>query len=297
MRNVAIEPGSPEWLRLITPSKVPAILGVSRWTSQYTLWHEMAGLVERKPASADQQDDWDYGHACEIAAREYWLWKNPGWRISRGEVQISNDALPFANLATVDLRASRGRARRCVEVKTARDLQEFGDDGSGEVPIDYAAQVLTQQLISRWRDPANLVLWPQYGKPRIYTVEWNQELADIIVARCVAWEQSLRDGVPPDLDDSVTTYETVKALHPEIDGSTTELDPALAADYLRADAEAKASEKRARGLKTRVLDAMGHSQYAVVGNSKVARRQPNKYSISLVPNSKTNPETLGEPAA
>lgn len=293
-----IAPGSPEWLKLITPSKVPAILGVSRFKSQYSLWHEMAGLVEPEPIKAAQQDDFDYGHACELAAREYWQFKNPGWRISRGEVQMSDPSLPFPNLATIDLRASRGRARRVVEVKTARDLEEYGDDGSGELPVDYAAQVLTQMLITGYTDPANLVLWPSYGRPRIYTIAYDLPVAQHIVSRCTEWHASLIAGDPPDLDDTVSCYKTVKAMHPDIDGSTTELDPELAADYLRADAAAKAADVHARGLKTRVLDAMGNSQHAVVGTAKVARRQPNKYGVSLVP-SKTNPDqlTTGENAA
>ncbi|WP_165587388.1 YqaJ viral recombinase family protein, partial [Mycobacteroides abscessus] len=177
-----IEPGSPEWLSIITPSKVPSILvdqhgtTISRWKSQYTLWHEMAGITAPAPISEARQDDFDYGHACELAAREYWKFKNPDWRISQGEVQISNPDLPFPNLATIDLRGSRGSLRRVVEVKTARDLGEFGDDGSGEIPRDYAAQILMQMLITGWHDTADLVCWAQYGKPRIYHVEWDAQI-------------------------------------------------------------------------------------------------------------------------
>ncbi|AMU76918.1 hypothetical protein BKG58_09965 [Mycobacteroides abscessus subsp. abscessus] len=287
-----IEPGSPGWLKVVTPSKVPSILGISRWKSQYTLWHEMAGIITPAPISVARQDDFDYGHACELAAREYWKFKNPGWRISQGEVQCSNDDLPFANLATIDLRGSRGSLRRVVEVKTARDLGEFGDDGSGELPRDYAAQILAQMLITGWHETADLVCWAQYGKPRIYHVEWNQKVADGIAEACLQWERSIANGSRPALDNTVSTYETVKALHPDIDGSTTELDSDLAIEYLAADREAKAAERHALGLKTRVLDAMGNSQHAVVGDHKIARRQPNKYGVSLVPNPKTDPQSI-----
>ena len=47
-------PGSDEWLRRVTASKVPAILGVSRFKSQYTLWHEMAGLVDVERMDEDR---------------------------------------------------------------------------------------------------------------------------------------------------------------------------------------------------------------------------------------------------
>lgn len=276
-----IEPGSPEWLSIITPSKVPSILvdqhgtTISRWKSQYTLWHEMAGILEPAPISEARQDDFDYGHACELAARAYWKFKNPDWRISQGEVQISNPDLPFPNLATIDLRGSRGSLRRVVEVKTARDLGEFGDDGSGEIPRDYAAQVLTQMLITGWHDTADLVCWAQFGKPRIYHVEWDAQIAEAIVTLCVGWMESLVQGKKPPLDNSMSTYETVKALHPDIDGSTVEVTPDLARQVLDWSRELQATEKTVRGIKAQLLDVMGNAQTAEVSGIKVADRRPH----------------------
>ena len=278
-----IKPGSPEWLRTITPSKVPSILGVSRWKSQYTLWHEMAGQLDPEPISEARQDDFDYGHACELAGREYWKYKNPGWRISRGEVQLSNSGLPFANVATVDLRGSRGAKRRVVEVKTARDLGEFGDDGSGEIPRDYAAQILAQMLITGWHEPANLVCWAQFGKPRIYTVEWAPDIAEVIVQRCVDWLDSLAAGVKPPLDDTLSTYEAMRRLHPDIDGSTVQITPELACQLLDWDRDLQGAEKRVRGFKTELLDAMGNARYAEIDGLRVATRQPGgRGSVALV---------------
>lgn len=288
-----IAPGSAAWLKQITPSKVPSIIGISRFKSQYTLWHEMAGIVEPTPIRDAQQDDFDYGHAAELAAAEYWKYKNPGWLLSRGEVQTSSSALSFPNLATVDRRGVRGRSRRVVEVKTARDLAEWGDDGSGVVPQDYTAQVITQQLITGWTDPANIVLWPQFGKPKIYTIEFDQEIADAIIERCEHWMQSIANGTPPDLDDSISCYETVKAMHPDIDGTDAPVDPELASDYLIANAELKATKKREQGLKTRLLAAMGNSHYAVVDGQRIADRRPARGdSVALYPNTKIDPRSL-----
>ncbi|MBF9351380.1 YqaJ viral recombinase family protein [Mycobacteroides chelonae] len=281
---ITIEPGSAEWLAMVTPSKVPSILKISRWKSQYTLWHEMAGIIEPAPIAEARQDDFDYGHACELAAREYWKYKNPGWRISQGEVQVSNPDLPFPNLATIDLRASRGSTRRVVEVKTARDLGEFGDDGSGEIPRDYAAQVLMQMLITGWHDTADLVCWAQYGKPRIYHVEYDAEVAEAIIGLCVDFVESLAAGEKPELDNTVSTYETVKAMHPDIDrGEEVQISPVAAYELLAADGRAKENESLLRGHKSALLDQMGRAQYAKVGDIKVADRRPHaRGSVALV---------------
>lgn len=287
------EPGSPEWLKLITASKIPSILGISRFKSQFSLWHEMAGNLPSEPIGTAQQDDFDYGHAVELAAGEYWRFKNPGWRLSRGEVQYTDDGFEFGNAATIDGRASRGSLRRIAEIKTARDLAEWGDDGSGEVPADYAAQVIWQQRVTGFTAPANIVLWPQYGKPKIYVIEYSAQLAAAIVAAVRKWNASLAAGEPPELDDTISTYETVRRLHPEIDGREVQLDPDLAADYLTAVADDKEITKRLRGLKTRVLDVMGNAQTAVVIDLKIATRTPGRGdSVSLRSNTKADPAAI-----
>ncbi len=287
------EPGSPEWLKLITASKIPSILGISRFKSQFSLWHEMAGNLPSEPIGTAQQDDFDYGHAVELAAGEYWRFKNPGWRLSRGEVQYTDDGFEFGNAATIDGRASRGSLRRIAEIKTARDLAEWGDDGSGEVPADYAAQVIWQQRVTGFTAPANIVLWPQYGKPKIYVIEYSAQLAAAIVEAVRKWNASLAAGEPPELDDTISTYETVRRLHPEIDGREVQLDPDLAADYLTAVADDKEITKRLRGLKTRVLDVMGNAQTAVVIDLKIATRTPGRgESVSLRSNTKADPAAI-----
>lgn len=282
MKIPAIAPGSPEWLRMVTASKVPAILGISRWQSQYALWHEMTGNVEPAPLTEQTQDLFDYGHAVELAAAEYWKYRNPGWKLSPGEVQFHLDDLAFPNAATIDRRASRGRSRKIVEIKSARSLEEWGDDGPGEAPADYTAQVLWQMLISGIHQ-ADIVLWPEYGRPRIYPIEWDQEVADDILQHVYLWVASLSAGTPPDLDDTITTYECVRRLHPDIErDAEVELDEQLASAYLIATAKSKAIDKELRGLKTRVLDAMGNAQFAMCRGHKIAdRRNGRGDSISL----------------
>jgi len=281
------DPGSRAWLQLVSASKIPVILGISRYQSQYTLWHEMAGNIEPKPAPAATQDDWDYGHAAELAAAEYWKYKTPPtWRLSRVEVQYTRPDLPYPNAATIDRRASCGQLRRVVEIKTARDLAEWGDDGSGIVPADYAAQVIWQQFITGWHDDADIVLWPQYGKPKIYHVAYDAEVARALDMAARFWMVSLASGREPELDDSVSCYETVKALHPDIDGSTAELDPQIAAEFIAATTDLKALKPKQRLAATKVLDAMGNAQYGEVNGVKIADRRPNKTGITLMPNYK-----------
>lgn len=267
-----VEPGSDEWLQCITPSKVAAILGVSRWESPYRLWHRMKGIL----APEEPKDIFDVGHDFEPAAANRWKRHNPGWRLSAHEVQYVTDSYNFPAVCTLDRRATRGRAHRVVELKTARHLEDWGDDFTGECPEDYAAQCVAQMLFTGWWDrPAHLLVLGPYFNDHIYEIEFVDEVGDWIESECAKFYASLAGDTPPELDDSVATYECVRELHPDIDGSTVEVDPALGIDLHDANDELKTAEKRLRGLKTQVLDVMGNAQTAVAGDLKIATRSPH----------------------
>lgn len=288
-----IEPGSPQHLAAISPSKVAAILGLSRWESPFRLWHRIKGLL---PDEAPR-DEFDVGHDFEPAAANRWLRHNPGWRVSPGEVQFVIDAsrYGFPAMCTLDRRGVRGRARKVVEFKTARDLVEWGDDFSDEAPADYLAQVIAQQMFTGYtREPADLLVLGPWFNDHIYRIPFDRSLGSWIAAECHKFYESLAGDTPPLLDDSVATYTAVRALHPEIEaGATVQLDPTLAADYLEALADQKAGEARVRGLKTRVLDAMGRAESACVGEIPVAKRAPHASgSVALNAARRTTPADI-----
>lgn len=261
-RNVAVEPGSAEWQRIITPSKVAAILGVSRWESPYRLWMRMKGLIEPDPP----KDEFDVGHDMEPAMAAMWRRKNPGWRLSPGEIQtVTNHTFGYPSLATIDRRACRGRARRVVEFKTARRLEDWGDFGTDQAPADYVAQVLAQMAFTGYtKYPAHLMVLGPFFEANTYVIDYAPAVVDSIHKRCRAFWDSLAGDAPPELDDTVPTYEAVRELHPDIDGTTVEVDFMLGVNVHDANDDMKVEEKRLLGLKTQLLDAMGAAQYAVI---------------------------------
>lgn len=271
-----IEPGSAEWLRRITPSKVAAIVGVSRFESPYRLWHRMRGIL----APEDPKDIFDVGHDYEPAAANRWRRHNPGWRLSRSEVQfvLDEDEFGFPAVCTLDRRGVRGRARRVVELKTARQLDEWGDDFTGECPEDYAAQCTAQMLFTGWTDyPAHLLALGPFFNDHIYQVDFDSGVAEWLLDECRTFWASLDESntEPPALDDHVATYECVRELHPDINGETVEVDADLGMAVHNANEDAKAADKRLRGLKTQLLDVMGNAESAVMGPLKVAKRSPH----------------------
>lgn len=275
-----ITPGSDEHNRLITASKVAAICGVSRWNSPYSLWHQMRGNVDTEPP----KDIYNVGHAFEYALAELWKLENPGWKLSRGEVQFVTDKFGFPAMATADRRALRGRRRKLLEFKIARDLSEWGDpDLSGDLPADYVTQVIFQMMVSGIHDTADVVLMTPWFKHVTYHVEYDQVIADWITRECQQFWDSILSGDEPDLDDTVATYTCVKDMHPDIDGTTIEAPADLITQIRDLKAEIGPLEDKQRGLKTQLLDLMGNARHAEVAGDKVARRQPGRGgSVTLV---------------
>lgn len=285
MSNLLL-PGSDEWRRTLSPSKGATILGVSRFDSPYALWHRTKGLVAPEP----DKDIFAVGHAFEPALAYLWKEANPGWNLSPGEVQVQRDYDGVPALATIDRRASRGSFRRVVEFKTARKLEEWGDDFTDQAPADYVCQVTMQMHMTGYREhPAHLMVMGPFFQSHIYEIAYNPALADAIMAGCINFWRSLEQDTPPDLDDTKATYSCVRELHPDIDGTEVQLDPELAIGYLTAVADEKEVTARLRGYKSRVLAAMRNAQQANCFDQKVATRGPHgRGGIALKSNSKAN---------
>lgn len=277
-------PGTAGWLRQITPSKVAAILGISPWESQFSLWHKMHGDL---PSEQADGDIFAWGHTAEDSLVSWWKRKNPGWRTNRGEIAYTDPSLPFPNLATLDRRAVRGRRYAIIECKTTSRMDTWGKPGEPHsVPLFYEAQVITQMGISGIHEAYVVVLG--YGVPEIHKVEWSAETWALIVDECAAWWESLEAGEPPALSDEKATYEAVRGLHPDID---KELSIQVTAEQAKAYLDAVRAVDEAKqvllGEKIRLAALMGNAHKALVGGVQIAdRRVRGNSAPSIYPNKK-----------
>jgi predicted phage-related endonuclease len=229
----------------------------------------MKGNTQPEP----HKDIYNVGHAFELALAELWRIEHPGWRLSTGEVQFVTDRYGFPAMATVDRRAVRGRQRRLVEMKTARDLEEWGDpELSGDLPTDYVAQVVFQQMVSGITTTADLLVMGPFFKHFTYHIEYDELVAAWIQRECQQFWQSLLDGVEPDLDDTVSTYTCVRQLHPEIDDRDVEVPIELIIQLRELRNEIGPLETKQRGLKTELLNIMGNAATAHINGETVAKR-------------------------
>lgn len=282
-------PGTAEWARLVTASKVAGILGLSPWDSPYSTWCVMKGLI---PVAAENRH-MQRGNMLENAVLDWWLVDHP--EHTEKARQVWTPLFDWGG-ATPDLHVTGpGGALELVDAKTTSS-----DDGWQDGPPPYYLASSLWQLVCE-PEAERVHLAVLFGKPfdlRSYTVERDEDVMAAIVARCKEFHDSLASDTPPDLDDHVATYEAIRAQHPDIDRDlSVEIDRAIAHEYVTADLAVKAAEARARAAKAALLDVMGNARLSTLDGATVARRQPNRDAVNLVRVAKhIDPPTEGDAA-
>ncbi|MDN4173957.1 YqaJ viral recombinase family protein [Nocardioides sp. SOB77] len=273
----ALQPGSPGWLRLMTASKVAAILGASPWDSPRSMWHKMRNELPEEPQTAVQSR----GHYLEPAVLQ-WYADEHGidtadqnqWRVHPLYVKDGWAA------ATPDAVAFPAAAPRLVEAKSARELEEWGAPGTDEIPTYYLFQAYWQMHVSGIH-VTDVPIIGAFLDFALYRVTYDPEVGTELEQRCRAFMDSVAADRPPALDGTTATYDALRKLYRAIDDSAVEIPTATAREYLEALAARKDAETRERQAKSTVLDLMGETRFATCGGIKVARRQPNRTGFQL----------------
>jgi putative phage-type endonuclease len=250
------QPGSPEWHSArrdgLGGSEIAAVMGLSPFESRFSLWHRKAGRL----GPVAQNDEMYWGTvlepvvAAEFGRRHPELVLTPSgmWRHHERTYQLGQ---PDRLLGDGDL----------LEVKTARYDDDWGTEGTDEIPVYYRAQVqwYLDCLGARRCHVAVLITGTDY---REYLVEYDPTDAEAMRAAAVEFMASLHTGTRPDIDEHSATYEAVRALHPDIHPESVDLPPAVAIAYLDALAAHKDAEAEKRRTAALVADAMGSAQKA-----------------------------------
>jgi putative phage-type endonuclease len=278
-------PGSAEWLRIVTASKVAAIIGVSPWESPRSMWHKMRGDVDSDTRTSDAMER---GNLLEPAVIAWWLSKHPEVVDAVEQSYMVHPDHPWA-AATLDLWVLNQTCEEIVEVKTASRMDDWGTPGTDAIPTHYLTQVYWQLAVTPQAARARIAVLGPFLEFSEYVVERDEEIQADLIARCAAFYASLDGDVPPDLDNSVATFDVIKRLHPDIDaGTSVEVPFTVALDYIIASDAAKDAAARETGAKSALLDAMGNARIATCSGVKFARRQPNRYGVSLVKTATVN---------
>lgn len=286
---IVLVPGTPEWLREMTASKVAAVVGLSPWQSRFSLWYEMAGAVPH----AGPTPQMDRGHYLEPAvaqwlADQYGLTLEPGrcWRNGERPWQVASpDRLARASVVQpTDGLVSAPAYRQppgyeaVVEVKTEADYGEWGPDGTDEIPPHYRVQAVWQ-CDTLGLDTAYVgVLLPRL-EFRGYVIHPAPGEAEWLRTEARAFLDSLAAQEPPDVDKHSATYATLRTIHPTIvpkgtEGSDVPVTAELAVPYAQSVLGLRAAEDHYNLMRNKLADHMGTARRAVYDERTLAIRQP-----------------------
>lgn len=264
-RQIAeLVPGSPEWLQVMTASKVSAVLGISPWTSPYTLWQLMAGNEEPDEQTKDQAR----GHYLEPAIARWFQDQHPDWVVNYPGGTWASIERPWM-VANPD---GLVREDALLEIKTDAGNDDWGRPGTDQVPVWYRAQAQWAMDITG-RSVTYFAVLTSYLDFREYVVEYDAEDAEFARDRAEAFLASIKAGEPPAIDGHTSTYQTVRKMHPEISAAEVQVDGDIAQEFIAAVIDLEEAEERALRAKSELAAATGVAKRAFYGKQHIATRK------------------------
>jgi putative phage-type endonuclease len=249
---------------------VGAICGLNKWESPMSLWAKKTELIETEQPDSEAME---WGRRLEpvIIAKlqsvhpELEVFYNPGtFAHADRDWQLANpDALAYDRAADEWL---------VIEIKTSRYEDEW-DDNTGQVPASYRAQVLWYLQTFGFKRAIVATLFSG-AKYREFALDADEFEMEANLKRVEQWREYVTSGTMPDFDGAEATYNTVRALHPEIDADADDVELGELGDsYLAAAEKFEEAESHLRELKSRILDQMGTAKRGLINGRWAVTRQ------------------------
>lgn len=275
------EPGSPEHTRIITASKVAPMMRDSEtgeylgigYDTAYDTYMYMTGQEVKD--TTNMEDMFRYGHAAEHFAR-YWLKDiDPSWRLSPKEVAFTDPALPFPNQGTLDIRASKGRARKFIEVKAPRVDRGVEDA--------WLVQATMNMALSGYHQ-CEIMVVPHYGEVAIYPLEFDPELWGAIKRDAAHFWQLIERGTPPDMQGSQLYRKQKAKIQPDNNADPLVLNEGYTERYEDAVLALKDAEAHLAVVENEIIDQMGNAPWVNGADGrKIVSRVAGRFSEKRVP--------------
>ena len=258
-------PGSSDWhaqrANAIGGSDTAPIMNKSFWTSQFTLWAEKTGnLLPRESTMAMK-----LGNYFEPAIVRLFGDMHP-------ELIIHDSNLTFAWEYNSAFHANPDAILEDQEGRLSILEIKFSRNPMPVLPEHYKLQVLWYMHVTGLETPA-LLCAVAGGEYREFLIEWDESLAFEMIQRAEDFLMCVREDMAPNLDGSESTYETVRAIHPDIKEEEIDLDRAEFQLLLDAIDMQKVWEQQVNLRKSEILQAMQGNKYGRVDGESVVMLQ------------------------
>jgi predicted phage-related endonuclease len=267
---VTVRPGTPEWLRYMSASKVAAVAGHSPHDSWFSMWHKMKGTVPPDP----ETDEHRRGHYLEPAILAGLHDQHPDWTFTWTGMWVHLEA-NWASATPDEIGHMPDGTPVIVEAKSSNLDYEWGEPGTDQIPLGYKDQVHWQMWVTGLRRAIVPVITTGLNFAE-YVVDFDAAYMEDLFQKVYAFMETLwhnrRPSIDP-LDGHMATYRAVRELNPGISDETAEATEDQAVAFLTATAEAKAAEYRLQAAKNVLAEQAGEAHYVYIGKQKLLTRQ------------------------
>lgn len=270
------EPGSPAWHAAredgVGGSEIAAILGISPWESEFSLWHRKRKLVPARQANTEM----DAGRRLESVICDVFEERHPEYRLQRTPGTFRNRERPW-QIANPDgllfgRTDSSGVPSALFEAKFALNAEKWGPEETGFVPLYYVAQARHYIDTFGVRRCFLMVFIGSTGEFREYEITADPEDARLMRAEAERFMRQVRENIRPKIDGHEQTLKTVKQMPDGMVDLDVEIWPLLRDQYFDALDAAKAAEMEKNRAAALVLDQIADGHRAVCMRKRVATR-------------------------
>jgi len=240
-----------EWLEErrsgIGGSDVAPILGMSKWSTPYSVYADKRGELEPQPENIDMLigtlfEPWLFAQYKTIT----------GVAIRKSHKILRDKEFPFM-LANVDAL----HKDRVVEFKTARNSDDWGQPGTDQVPQAYLLQCQHYMRVTGKQVCDLGVLFKDSRTPELilYEIKRDDDLLALVVPKLVEFWRCVQSGEAPaaiNPDDALQKWRRSEPVKIAVDA------PLLTVyhELINVRAGLKAMEERESVLKTELMEFM-----------------------------------------
>jgi putative phage-type endonuclease len=282
---VLVETGGTEagWLAArrqgITASEIAVVMGLSPYDSPFALYHRKRGdlpeigdteILERgrvlEPYIVKKVRQRPEFEPYDIMGdgRQLYAHRDRPWQLATPDRLLTETW--FEPVDTAELVEEVTGPVAVLECKTDAGSDDWGDEGTDQIPVHYRCQVLWQMDVLSVEAAYVAMLPLRSWKLRVYELEMDDRAqADLQLMRDEAalFLKSIDYGKPPDVDWRPQTTAALKYLNPKVEQRDVTVGRRLAISYRAAVRRHAAAERRKELMTNRMLAAIGDGRRAI----------------------------------